>query len=201
MITEQFVGLDQKLYVLYTVTLEVDWLDIFCSSPCWCETAHPKYLGKEVGSFIIISQLTLVQYYCDHRHQPHRQTRFLVALGLVGCERGNQQTPFCFGQAAWSPSPCEPLNSTQGLKCGTCVLFHLIFELLLLIVYCWFELMKNTIPTKIPVLFSRPQKIPASFIDPKKSLLAKMSDPKKILQTPPSLKYVSGAPGTVHNWI
>ena len=39
--------------------------------------------------------------------------------------------------------------------------------------------MKNTIPKKIPVLFSRPQKIPASFIDPKKSLLAKMSDPKK----------------------
>ena len=44
--------------------------------------------------------------------------------------------------------------------------------------YCWFELTKNTIPKNIPVLFSRPQKIPASFIDPKKSLLAKMSDPK-----------------------
>ena len=61
--------------------------------------------------------------------------------------------------------------------------------------YFLFELMKNTIPQKIPVLFSRPKKIPASFIDPKKSLLAKMSDPKKILRTPPSLKYVSGAPG------
>ena len=61
--------------------------------------------------------------------------------------------------------------------------------------YCLFELMKNTIPKKIPVLFSRPKKIPASLIDPKKSLLAKMSDPRKILRTPPSLKYVSGAPG------
>ena len=54
--------------------------------------------------------------------------------------------------------------------------------------------MKNTIPQKIPVLFSRPKKISASFIDPKKSLLAEMSDPKKSFG-PPSLKYVSGAPG------
>ena len=50
--------------------------------------------------------------------------------------------------------------------------------------YCWFELMKNTIPKKIPVLFSRPKKIPASFIDPKKSLLAKMSDPEKSFGPP-----------------
>ena len=55
--------------------------------------------------------------------------------------------------------------------------------------------MKNTIPKKILVLFSRPKKIPASFIDPKKSLLAKMSDPKKSFGPPPSLKYVSGVPG------
>ena len=50
--------------------------------------------------------------------------------------------------------------------------------------YFWFELMKNTITKKIPVLFSRPQKIPASFKDPKKSLLAKMSDPKKSFGPP-----------------
>ena len=37
---------------------------------------------------------------------------------------------------------------------------------------------------KIPVLFSRPKKIPASFIDPKKSVLAKMSDPKKSFGPP-----------------
>ena len=55
--------------------------------------------------------------------------------------------------------------------------------------------MKNTIPKKIPVLFSRPKKIPASFIDPRKSLLAKMWDPKKSFGPPPSLKFVSGAPG------
>ena len=35
-----------------------------------------------------------------------------------------------------------------------------------------------TVPQKIPVLFSRTKQIPASFIDPKKSILAKMSDPK-----------------------
>ena len=46
--------------------------------------------------------------------------------------------------------------------------------------YFWFELMKNTIPKKIPLLFSRPKKIPASFID----LLAKMSDPKKSFGPP-----------------
>ena len=51
--------------------------------------------------------------------------------------------------------------------------------------YFWFELMKNTIPKKIPLSFSRPKKIPASFIDPKKSLLAKMSDPKKSFGPPP----------------
>ena len=49
--------------------------------------------------------------------------------------------------------------------------------------------MKNTIPKKIP----------ASFIDPNISLLVKMSDPNKILRTPPSLKYVSGAPGKAVN--
>ena len=65
--------------------------------------------------------------------------------------------------------------------------------------YFWFELMKNTIPKKIPLLFSRPKKIPASFVDPKKSLLAKMSDPKKSFgpPPPPPLKYVSGTPGVV----
>ena len=38
--------------------------------------------------------------------------------------------------------------------------------------YCWFELMKSTIDT---------QKFPASFINPKTSLLAKISDPKNPL--------------------
>ena len=42
--------------------------------------------------------------------------------------------------------------------------------------------------------FLRPQKIPASFTDPKKSLLAKLSDPKNHSGLP-SLKFVSGAPG------
>ena len=50
--------------------------------------------------------------------------------------------------------------------------------------YCWFELMKYTIPKKIPVLFSQPKKILASFIDPKKSLLANMSDRKKSFGPP-----------------
>ena len=54
--------------------------------------------------------------------------------------------------------------------------------------------MKNTIPKKIPVLFSRPKKIPASFIDPQKIPFGQNLRPKKILRTPPSLKYVSGAP-------
>ena len=55
-----------------------------------------------------------------------------------------------------------------------------------------------------------PQKIPTSefvyqkksllvLAYPKKSLLAKMSDPKKSFGPPPSLKYVSGAPGVVPN--
>ena len=50
--------------------------------------------------------------------------------------------------------------------------------------YFLFELIKNTIPKKIPLLFSRPKKIRASFIDPKKSFLAKMSDPKKSFGPP-----------------
>ena len=53
--------------------------------------------------------------------------------------------------------------------------------------------MKNTIPKKIPLLFSRPKKIPASFIDPKKSLLAKMSDPKKSFG-PPVIKICEWGP-------
>ena len=51
--------------------------------------------------------------------------------------------------------------------------------------YFLFELMKNTIRKKIPVLFSRPKKIP----------FGQNVRPQKILRTPPSLKYVSGAPG------
>ena len=59
------------------------------------------------------------------------------------------------------------------------------------------------IPQNIPIplgFFLRPQKIPASFIDPKESLLAKISDPKKSLG-PPSLKYGSGAPGCLKVFI
>ena len=51
--------------------------------------------------------------------------------------------------------------------------------------YCCFELMKNTIPQKI-VFFSQPKlNILASFIDQKKSLLAKISDPKNPSPPPP----------------
>ena len=53
--------------------------------------------------------------------------------------------------------------------------------------YFLFELMKNIIPKKIPLVFSRPKNLP----------FGQNVRPKKILQTPPpSLKYVSGAPGT-----
>ena len=44
------------------------------------------------------------------------------------------------------------------------------------------------------VVFATPQ-IPASFIDQKKIPFGQNVRPKKILRTPPSLKYVSGAPG------
>ena len=54
-------------------------------------------------------------------------------------------------------------------------------------------------PKKSLCFISRPKKIPASFIDPKISLSAQISDPKKSFRCPPppppSLKYVSGAPG------
>ena len=53
--------------------------------------------------------------------------------------------------------------------------------------YFWFELMKNTIPKKIPLLFSRPKKIPASFIDPKKSF-----------RPPPIIKIYEWGPWALH---
>ena len=47
--------------------------------------------------------------------------------------------------------------------------------------------MKSTIPPKKSLcFFFKTQKIHASFIDPKKSLLAKMGDPKKSLRPPVS---------------
>ena len=57
--------------------------------------------------------------------------------------------------------------------------------------------MKNTIPKKIPVLFSRPKKIPSSFIDPKNPFWPKCQTQKNPSHPPPppSLKYVSGVPG------
>ena len=52
------------------------------------------------------------------------------------------------------------------------------------------------------LLFRNPKKIPASFIGPKESLLAEISDPKKSVgpsppPPPPSSKFVNGAPGIV----
>ena len=52
---------------------------------------------------------------------------------------------------------------------------------------------------KIPLFFFATQKILTSFIDPKKSLFCQNFRPKKITRTPPSLKYVSGAPGVYFN--
>ena len=46
------------------------------------------------------------------------------------------------------------------------------------------------------VFFSRPKKNPGVFHRPKKITLGQNFRPKKITRTPPSLKYVSGAPGT-----
>ena len=50
--------------------------------------------------------------------------------------------------------------------------------------YFLFELMKNTIPKKIPVLFSRPKKIP----------FGQNVRPKKILRTPPVIKICEWGP-------
>ena len=44
-------------------------------------------------------------------------------------------------------------------------------------------------PNKSLRFLSRPRKIPASFIDPKKSPLAKILDPKKSLGPPPPLRH------------
>ena len=53
--------------------------------------------------------------------------------------------------------------------------------------------------------FFTTQKNPSVFHRPQKSLLAKISDPKKSLATPPppppSLKYMSGAPGLLGIWL
>ena len=48
-------------------------------------------------------------------------------------------------------------------------------------------------PKKIPLFFSRPTKFPASFIDGKKSLLAKISDPKNH-SVPPVIKSCEWGP-------
>ena len=63
---------------------------------------------------------------------------------------------------------------------------------------------KNTLvlflqPKKIPPFFSRPQKIMASFIDPKKSPLAKISDPKNHSE-PPVIKVCEWGPWGVQKY-
>ena len=55
----------------------------------------------------------------------------------------------------------------------------------------------RTLSKKSLCFLHDPKKIPASFIDPNKSLLPKMSDPKNPSDLP-SVKYVSGAPGVVY---
>ena len=59
--------------------------------------------------------------------------------------------------------------------------------------YFWFELMKNTIPQKIPLLFSRPKKIPASFIDPKNLFWPKCQTQKNP-SDPPVIKICEWGP-------
>ena len=56
--------------------------------------------------------------------------------------------------------------------------------------------MKNTIPPKNPCVVFATQKNPGVFHRPKKIPFGQNVRPKKLFWTPPSLKYVSGAPGT-----
>ena len=65
--------------------------------------------------------------------------------------------------------------------------------------YCWSEVMKTQYSKKIPVVLLQPKKIIASFIDPKKSLSAKMSNPKKSSDPPPISKICEGAPGVTND--
>ena len=60
--------------------------------------------------------------------------------------------------------------------------------------YFLFELMKNTIPPKNPSVVFATQKNPGVFHRPKIPFGQNVR-PKRILQTPPSLKYVSGSLG------
>ena len=50
---------------------------------------------------------------------------------------------------------------------------------------------------KKSLYFFPTQKFLASFIDPKKITFGQKFRPKKITRTPPSLKYVSGTPGSL----
>ena len=63
--------------------------------------------------------------------------------------------------------------------------------------YFLFELMKNTIPPKNPSVVFTTQKNPGGFHRPKKIPFGQNVRPKRILRTPLSLKYVSGAPGVM----
>ena len=56
--------------------------------------------------------------------------------------------------------------------------------------------MKNTIPQKNPSVVFATQKNPGIFHRPKKIPFGQNVRPHKILRTPLSLKYVSGAPGS-----
>ena len=76
-------------------------------------------------------------------------------------------------------------------------LYHMNSELCLC--YCWFELIKNTIPKKIPecVLFMT-QTNPGTFCRHKKILFDQNFKPQKIPRSPPPqtwLRYLSGALG------
>ena len=61
--------------------------------------------------------------------------------------------------------------------------------------YFLFELMKNAIPPKNPSVVFATQQNPGVFHRPKKIPFGQNVRPQKILRTPTSLKYVSGAPG------
>ena len=61
--------------------------------------------------------------------------------------------------------------------------------------YCWFELMKDTVPKKSLYFFAT-QKKSHVFLSPKKIHFGQNFRPQKFLRTStPSLKYVSGLPG------
>ena len=144
--------------------------------------------------FLVISRDGLFHIWIsiDHQTIDRRAVRQRSVRQETTMAKKGTLSSFCFQEKV--PNERVSLRTTEvhilypKIHNFRICLPKIIFSIPKKILYSFFHNPKNS-----SVFFSLPKRIPASFIDPKNSLLAKISDPKKLLG-PPVIKICEWGP-------